>query len=331
MKYRQQRGSKSSTKLLTVGFKILLFTALLASSLQPIYCLTAVAKDQGEGQWRFQLQGSTAPAGKYRLVVYDLLTQKKLTKLKGFQETGMKDVLVLDWDCKLDEGIYYMQIFEGKTLVFGQSPEPLTWDEQNYETSNAELDRRYSLLRWKPSRASLSRINVALPSGLRLGEAASWRFHSNAVQEVSWDFLGEDGLHYREHPQLTPYLQSIPLPSYWFVVGQPLWESYKADDLFSALELPDTTLRFTLSEIEGDPSMIRVKLDPETEDYLAGRRYEVLLYLDGEFIHEESQGVNPYTYVLPENPNWQGKFPLTVNLLDYLGNWGTRSLLVKMP
>lgn len=329
--HKRFKGKTSLLYRLSLLIKTGLLAALWISPFASAYGLAVIAQDRGNDQWRFQIQGAKAPADVYRLIIRDLITQEKLTEVDGFQATGIEQVLVVKWACTLDEGLYYLQVFEGQTLVHGESAQALIWEEQAFETSNAELDRRNFAIRWQPFRASLSRTNVALPSGLRLGRATSWRFHSNTWQEVPGDFLGEDGRSYRDHPQLRPYVQSIPLPSHWLVVGQPLWESYREEALFHTIELPDNTLNFTLSAIDRDSSIVRIQLDPETQDYLTGRRYEVLLYLNGEFIHEESQGVNPYTYVLPENSNLQGEFQLTVNLLDYSGNWGTRTLLVNLP
>jgi len=55
------------------------------------------------------------------------------------------------------------------------------------------------------------------------------------------------------------------------------------------------------------------------------RRFEILIYADGTFVHEESQGVSPYTYILPVGLSKTTK-ELTVNLLDYEGNWGVTTI-----
>jgi len=294
------------------------------------------------GATRFQIQNAL-PGQSYWLQLENLRDSRQVTNVVGFRSEGLAEALVSDFKVR-DEGVYLIHLFRGNgelNLHRAEIPIP-----EMMEVANAEIDRRGSTVRWRTPRSSLARVNAVLNSGMRIDTIAPWHFTSNHDQFSLWDFKDRVKIKdYRDHPNLRVFVQFIPLPDYLVVVGRPPLADYAQHPLFRNLPLPagDQELTFEVltksvrrvSDLPGKDlpvvkpgTALRVRLDPRTRMRLGINRYEIMFYVDGEFLHEESEGLDPYTFLLPKLPRDSGLIYLSANMSDYNGNSGTSTIPV---
>jgi len=294
-----------------------------------------------DSQWRLFVENAKSEAEQYSVDLLDLNKKQPMRMVQTFQPSLMKGILERNLSTKgVPDGLYYMDLKRNGDSVNKTKPIPLVWDDA-FLTQTVQVDRITSKLSWKPLVPCLARIIAVLPSGMLMDVVTEWTFYGVHEQIVDYNFIGDDGRTLRTQANLSIFAQYIPLPSTFFVQGQPKLSDYSAVSTFQDLKLPRTPLHFKLSTnaklMNGDPetylgsdtTSITVELDPQTAQQLSGRRFEVLIYLDGEFIHEEAQGASPYTYQLPELTTTDKPQAISVNVLDYLGNWGTQTLQFK--
>ena len=317
---------------------VFILLALLAVNIATAEKLSCRPKE--DNQWRLFIENSRSEASDYSVDVIDLNKKQPVTTINTFQPSLMKGILEANLSIdSLPEGVYSMDLKrEDVSLNPNQiQSNRLTWDNE-YLTQTVDVDRRTSELSWEPSVPCIGRIVAVLPSGLLLDVVTEWTFYAAEGYTLEYDFIGDDGRSLRSQANLSIFAQCIPLPTDFLIQGQPEFAEYASHPFFKSLQLPCTPLSFDLStnadRLDGDPGLyvgldatsITVRLEPETANQLSGKRFEVLIYLDGEFIHEEAQGTSPYTYRLPGLTDTDQAQAISVNVLDYLGNWGTQTL-----
>lgn len=213
----------------------------------------------------------------------------------------------------LAEGLYRFSV-EGEERDDGELQLP-----DQFQAVRAELLHQTGEVSWSQPTPGAVRVLLQFPSGLTLGTISDWQVYGPGEHTITYDFKGLDGIDYRYQPNLIATVQVASLPNDFFVVGNPVLKhanlpSYSYD------------LQMNLKQPEGtDHQVLRVELTPDTLKEIGTRRFEVLIYVDGVFVHEESQGVSPYSYILPDGITKGAKL-LTVNLLDYEGNWGVHTI-----
>jgi len=69
---------------------------------------------------------------------------------------------------------------------------------------------------------------------------------------------------------------------------------------------------------------VRVVLGDADRQRLTNTQYEVVIFLDNIFLIEEEEGTNPYTYFLNTRGINEGAHTITVNVISYEGEVGTR-------
>ena len=236
-------------------------------------------------------------------------------------------------------GIYHLAVKKAETVVF-EEKEALTFGG-GMETISARPDRRSNSVSWRQPGAGLVKVVAGTASGMIFSEIAPWTLYSGGANRVDWSFTDSTGAggQFRSSTLLRTYVLFVPIPTRDLVIGPIPWNEVRS--LFSKEEIaqiPDLSVEFDLKIAGLDPraepisvkqgTPIRVALAPETARILEQRRYEILVYLDGEFVHEESQGITPYRYILPHVAGARGQHILTVNVLDYDGNIGAQSQTV---
>ena len=188
-----------------------------------------------------------------------------------------------------------------------------------YQTARGELAHQTGEVSWSQRVPGAVRVLLQFPSGLTVGTIADWQAYAPGQQKIKYDFIGADGVDYRYQPNLRATVQIAPLPNDFFVQGNPETEH-------SSLPSDNYQLKSEIKKVaDSDQEVLRVELTPDTLKQIGTRRFEILIYADGVFVHEESQGVSPYTYILPHNLSTSAK-QLTINLLDYEGNWGVQTI-----
>ena len=98
------------------------------------------------------------------------------------------------------------------------------------------------------------------------------------------------------------------------------------------------SLEILFPEVHRDPSRdivdisdvvpVRVLLNEQDKEWMTETRYEVAFYLDQILLFEDEEGTNPYTYFLNTKGINDGEHLLTVNVIGYSGEIGTKSVKV---
>ena len=73
---------------------------------------------------------------------------------------------------------------------------------------------------------------------------------------------------------------------------------------------------------------VRVTLDKEDQKWITETKFEVGLFIDNVFLMEDEEGANPFTYQLNTRGLNEGIHTITVNIVGYQGEVGTKSVLM---
>ena len=291
------------------------------------------------GELYFQIQDARENAS-YSIELVSAGGKHSISTIDDFGPTTLPKVLEASWDGDLPEGIYYYNLLRDGEAA-GSSKHPVSLDGE-MDVVFAEVERREGKLRWEIGRPAVYRLVAGMNSGAFLGQVKPWSFTDGSKSEIDWDFnFGQGVKSLAQQPGLTVYAQYFPISRGFIISGEP--EVGAAGEYLSEKDqelLPNRKIAFELYVGEKEMSRpsgvrdrlpmvhagtpIRVKLSEQSRDYLEKARFEVLIYIDGEFIHEESQGVDPYTFVFPEVIWADGKRTLAINVLDNVGNFGAQ-------
>lgn len=72
-------------------------------------------------------------------------------------------------------------------------------------------------------------------------------------------------------------------------------------------------------------SPVRVSLSEEDKKRLTESKYEIMFFIDYTFLFEDEDGVSPFTYQFNTQGINDGEHVLTVNIIGYQGDIGTKS------
>lgn len=75
---------------------------------------------------------------------------------------------------------------------------------------------------------------------------------------------------------------------------------------------------------------VRVTLDKEDQKWLTETKYELGIFINNAFLMEDEEGVNPFTYRVNTTGLRAGIHIITVNVVGYEGEIGTKSVRVKI-
>lgn len=293
------------------------------------------------GVMEFQIHDGQE-GGKYVLELSDAAVALPPVRIEKFSWNPLTNVWEARWKPLIKSGLFRAAVSRDGKPVF-QAVELKASPLGEMKTTLAEIDRLEKELLWSTGAPAIARVIAQGSSGMALELLEPWHFSGGGRQRLSWNFRAANGVDFIAFPGLDVLVQYAPLPAGWIVIGRP--GLAKSSDLSEHLTgLPTQTFGFAVALENRDPTtkepsdapilregtLLRVTLDEPTRKLLEGRRFEILVYINGEFIHEESQGVSPYRFVFPKLEGWKGRQNLTVNVLDYEGNFGTRTLPVQV-
>ena len=329
-------------------FRLLLAVASILAGSAAIAAerVTALLKD--DGIIEFQIHESRP--GRYALEVLEVNSGKQALLVENFDKGRNIPVLVSQGKSTLKEGVYKLRLLLDNELVFEAAPPDPEWDGV-FDTASGKFERRDSQVIWNPARPCLARVMIMSKSGAILHLLKDWHFSNSGKQVISWDYKDIDKRwNFSGFPALRVLAQQLVLPAGWLVIGEPDWSELRDTPAFATIspKIPDLPLDFECrfrspereeavvpeeskkeTPIHLDGAVLMTVLEPSAVRSLSGQRFEILLYLDGEFFHEESQGVNPYNYSFPPIPKSLSTSFLTVNVLDYRGNIATRTFPIE--
>ena len=73
---------------------------------------------------------------------------------------------------------------------------------------------------------------------------------------------------------------------------------------------------------------VRIDIEEKSKNWMLKGRYEVMIYVDGVFLFEDEDAVAPYNYTWNTKGLSEGTHILTVNILNYEGHIGIKSVKV---
>ena len=230
------------------------------------------------------------------------------------------------WSPELPDGLYEFSFKDSDQLALTN----LLLAPERFKSITGKFDHLKKEITWEQSISGPARTMAQFSSGMMVAEPAGWSLWTDGTHSVKWDFIGKDGIDYENQPSIVPVIQFAPFHPHILVVGQPEFET----DFLDLLKLPHESLECDLILLDQkgarlqspEPGcLLRMSLTPDSRKLLQGRRFEFLVYLGGEFLHEEAQGVSPSTYILPSTIP-KNTTSLTVNIFDYEGNWGVSTI-----
>ncbi|WOO43033.1 hypothetical protein [Rubellicoccus peritrichatus] len=293
----------------------------------------------------FHLIG-TKPESRYNLRIIDLVTDQQIAEITEFEAGSVSGVRNSKWNPDIDEGIFRL-VLEVNGEKFHLDDDELDFRTVQTEFIPVKINRRLGKLHWSLPVAALTRVIAYTDTGLKVASIRPWTFLPPGNYTESWSFKDADGVKdYRDDPQLNLYAQAYPLPSNILIIGEPLLDGFQAIDDFKNLELTNERYEFdvtllsqgegsqsSIQEMQGLPVLrpgdaVRVSLKESTKHAMGSKRFEVLFYWDDQFLHEETDSLNPCTFIFPNVPDFSGKQYLTVNVKDLVGGWGVKTIPV---
>lgn len=297
-----------------------------------------------DGAVEFQVRGTAGRPSALGLV--DVRTDEELVRLSSFDFSEPGNLYIAHLPSGNQDGVYQIKLYDGEDEEIAFPCLPVSPPKQALNAANATVDRRKSLVSWVPGQTSLVRVNAGLEDGMFIRTLMPWHFSAAVERSVPWNFWDVDHVaDYRSDPNLRVYAVSVPLPSYLVVIGRPLFRTYADLPLFAKLDVLEPEFGFEITvdsdqvhKIDSLPgkdipevspgSAVRIQLDPAGVDALASKRFEILFFMNGQFFYEETDAVNPYTFLWPSEALGEGLQLLTVNVRSYNIGYGSRTIPV---
>jgi hypothetical protein len=264
----------------------------------------------------------------------------KPTAILTVPPIGRKSFTSLRWETPA-EGIYQARLQRDADWIPVPAPSPITLPELGFTLITGAMDHHTGKIRFQLPSAGLFRVTAMTESAMHVAHLRGWHLGGAGRQYVvDWDFWNDQKTQsHRKTPGLVATMDFIPLPAGYIVAGFPAYERYRSSGLNRNVIIPEAKMDVHISFPEsskrssrsdgskalpvvhaGEP--VRVELTANTLHALKDRRYEVIYFLNGEFIHEEAKGVSPTIYRMPSIPRLKGDVFLTVNIRDFFGNVG---------
>jgi hypothetical protein len=190
-----------------------------------------------------------------------------------------------------------------------------------------------------------------------LGTLLDWEPLPAGPHEVAWDGNDTAGLvRLAGRPGASPRLWLYAMPDNTVIVrsrasrrrlpGPALYEPLRWDEnaypharhdpavcgpVRMTLEFPQDHERDEQGRVVLRGAVpVRVRLDPRDQARVLTSRYEVAVYVDLQFLFEEEDGVDPFTFRLDTTALNPGEHVLTVNVFTYDDHYGvaTQSVVV---
>ncbi len=303
-------------------------------------------KHRSDGRMFFQLQ-NVQPDSSYSVQLIDAVSSQVVAVVNGFEAGAVPKSLHAVWkpspELLAAGGICCWSIHRDGNNI---SPAvPRVGMPEKFSVAQAKIKRGLNGITWMQEVPSISRVFVANRSGMLIAWVKPWGFSGVGSHLASWDFKDSGAVRsYRTDSDIHAFVQRVPLGKRWIVIGDVKYTDRHAGlECLAKVSLPKIPYDFILSlpgarlaeGKVGEPDAVyharagmpvRVHLDRVSKKKMGGRRFEILLFLNGEFIHEEAQGVDPYTFVLPEFTDVSGRHHFTVNIIDYHGNIASKTV-----
>lgn len=207
-------------------------------------------------------------------------------------------------------------------------------------------------------KACMVRLHAGLKDGMLANSIFDWQPHTAGRHNYNWDGKDESGImSILKNPDLNVSLVYYTLPENTIIKsgvvvpfesdgGLTKEQKQKRDNLWATGgkywhyrhdPIICHKLRFKMffpeaAEIDNEDiplvsgtTSLRVELDERDIEHLMNTRFEIMIYVDGVFIHETEEGSSPFTYSWDTTILEKGSHIVTINILSYDNHFGVVS------
>ncbi len=171
------------------------------------------------------------------------------------------------------------------------------------------------------------RIRIGLPDGgPLLRTLIDWERRAPGSHSEIWDKKDASGkIDFGHYPDFMLViacvsLEKVPEPSAGMIQGYGRSPNFEINFPETAVKAKDDLI------IVSDVVPARVLLDKNDKKRLTESKFEIGIYVDTIFLSEDEEGADPYTYRLNTRGFNAGEHILTVNVVSYTGEIGTKSV-----
>ncbi len=271
----------------------------------------------------------------------------------------------LEWDGRNDQGeqvtsgVYYYVLEALRepdlepTYVYDPSLESLG---EEVFVERLTWDRNKSKIKYLLPRAAYTRVRIGIKEGVFLGALEDWKPQAAGQKEISWNGIDASGLYdltKRLDAQInvaafavadnTIFVKSPALPKETLISSAlPEVSTHRyiharhprllCHEPVFQVSFPDAALhgKDSMPFLEGK-APVRIVIDPKDKDYLVANRFEIMFFVDGQFLYEQEEATSPLTAAVDTTQFGPGEHILTVNVMDYEDHIGAYSVKIAVP
>jgi hypothetical protein len=196
--------------------------------------------------------------------------------------------------------------------------------------ANTSFDLKTGEIRYTLPEEAFVRIRVGLrEGGPLLDHVIDWQKRAAGAHLDVWDKKDhEGGVEFSTRGDYMLILACLPVNETERKNYSSKVKGFHTSPRFE-ITFPDVQRRTPDGfPIIGGITPVRITLDKDDEQWLTNTKYELGMYIDYTFLMEDEEGTSPFTYRLDTRRMNNGEHILTVNLVGYEGEVGTRSVKV---
>jgi hypothetical protein len=277
-------------------------------------------------------------------------------------------VVTAAWDGRTDEGPacedvyrYMIRVVSADGRVTIHDPSITTGGEELKPVRFLYEDKKNELS-WVMPKASRTRLRAGVEDFPHLNTILDWQPFEAGKQVLTWDGLDSSGLiRIKDHPHRIVMLNAFALPDNAILIKNaiprsavspraenqaeyaPEWKSsathFHARHPRSWCREPRFDVEFVGVETSAAPQSIatlsgvvpvRVSLADEASRHLLDHKYEVAVYEDTNFVFEEEDAIDPFTFSWDTSRLSPGRHVLTIDIIGYDDHLGVVSRAVEI-
>jgi len=219
--------------------------------------------------------------------------------------------------------------------------------------SKFELDKETGKVEFVLPQAARARLRAGFTETALLVTLFDWEAKEAGGHEFLWDGRDKSGeINLLKLPHLNLNLNAFSLPDNAILIKglkpgylspdqsySPIKQNKHIHYLHPRILCHEPKFQITFPEnqknSEGDTIVkgkvpVTLTIDPKDEVDLVRKRFEVMIYLDMNFLFEEEQGVSPATFEIDFSNVQVGEHLLTFNVMSYDDHIGVETVKVKV-
>lgn len=178
---------------------------------------------------------------------------------------------------------------------------------------------------------ALVRIRIGVgQGGALLVNLVDWERREAGRYTQVWDYKDETGkITFEKRDNYKIVIACIPVTEEEQKIYQSSIKGFRKAPRFE-VTFPESALDQDGVPLFKHMDPIRVAIDPEDARWLTETKYELGIFINNVFLMEDEEGVNPFTYRMNTTGLRESPHVITINVVGYEGEVGTKSVLVKI-